>query len=650
MANDLKMDKVFSILTLHDCGWSDRRIARELGIDRGAVARHIRLAGVGPKPATEAPAGSRGGPEAPPGSAEEPEPASQAPSGSWPGAEPASSQPAGAPGCLAGSASGSSDFDRVDSDLVGANRVLQPSQVQPPADGGFIALRPTAPGGNVPHAVAEDTALLGSNRSAAAVPYGTGGPAGAACLSEGGPSQPADGSAASSPPGGQGGQASQCEPYRQVILDKLRQALSAQRIYQDLVTEHGFVGSYYSVRRFVGKLAAATELPFRRLECLPGQEAQVDFGTGAPVIGGDGGRRKTHVFRLVLGCSRKGYSEATFRQATDEFLLCLENAFWHIGGVPRVTTIDNTKAAVKRADWYDPELNPKVQSFCEHYGTVILPTKPYHPRHKGKVERGVAYVQDNGLKGRSFASLADENRHLDHWEATVADTRIHGTTRRQVGRMFQEVEKPALLPLPAGRFPFFHEAQRRVHRDGHVEVQKAYYSVPPEYLGRTVWVRWDGRMVRVFNQRLEQIAVHAQHQPGRFSTQNQHIDPKKTSAVERGTDWLMGRISLIGPQTERWAKAMLEDRGLAGVRVLVGLRSLAGRYDSDLIEQACKIALTHGAFHLRTIRQLLKRGGGDRQTEFEFLQEHEIIRGLSDYGELVRAGQGEQPAMEPSLE
>ena len=150
MANDLKMDKVFSILTLHECGWSDRRIARELGIDRGAVARHIRLAGVGPKPAMEAP----------PGSAGEPEPASQAPPGSWPGSEPASSQPAGASGCLAGLAGGSSDFDRVDSDLVGSNRASQSSQVQPPADGGFIALPPTAPGGNVPHAVAEDTALL----------------------------------------------------------------------------------------------------------------------------------------------------------------------------------------------------------------------------------------------------------------------------------------------------------------------------------------------------------------------------------------------------------------------------------------------------------------------------------------------------------
>jgi hypothetical protein len=257
----------------------------------------------------------------------------------------------------------------------------------------------------------------------------------------------------------------------------------------------------------------------------------------------------------------------------------------------------------------------------------------------------VGYVQDNGLKGRIFASLQDENRHLEQWEQTVADTRIHGTTRQQVCKVFEQVERPALLPLPAGRFPFFHEAQRRVHRDGHVEVEKAYYSVPPEYLGRPVWARWDGRIVRVFNHRMEQIAVHAQRSAGQFSTQNQHIDPKKISTMERGTDWLMGRVSVIGPQTERWAKAMLEDRGVAGIRVLVGLRNLAGRHDSERIELACQIALTHGAFHLRTIRELIKRGGGDRQAEFEFLQEHDIIRSLSDYGELVRASVSPEPAI-----
>ncbi len=134
------------------------------------------------------------------------------------------------------------------------------------------------------------------------------------------------------------------------------------------------------------------------------------------------------------------------------------------------------------------------------------------------------------------SNASKKNAFLLEWEETVADTRIHGTTKRQVGRMFQESERGALLPLPADRFPFFHEAYRAVHRDGHLEVDKAYYSAPPEYVGRRLWVRWDARLVRIFNDRFEQVAVHAKAEPGRFRTAAEHIPREKISAVERGTD------------------------------------------------------------------------------------------------------------------
>jgi hypothetical protein len=122
---------------------------------------------------------------------------------------------------------------------------------------------------------------------------------------------------------------------------------------------------------------------------------------------------------------------------------------------------------------FDPDLNPKVAEFARHYGTVILPTKPYTPRHKGKVESGVKYVKNNALKGRTFSSLAEQREFLVRWERDVADTRIHGTTRKQVRKMFEEVERPALKPLPREPFPFYHEGRRKVHRDGHVEVDRA---------------------------------------------------------------------------------------------------------------------------------------------------------------------------------
>ena len=217
-------------------------------------------------------------------------------------------------------------------------------------------------------------------------------------------------------------------------------------------------------------------------------------------------------------------------QTTDDFLRALENAFRHFGGVPRTLVIDNLKAAVSHPDWFDPELTPKVQSFCQHYGTVILPTRPYTPRHKGKVESGVKYVKNNGLKGHSFGSLSAQQEHLQHWEATVADTRIHGTTKQQVRQQFEE-ERASLLPLPREPFANFHEARRKVHRDGHVEVAKAYYSVPPEYLGHELWARWDARLVRIFNHRWEQVAIHPRSEPGRFNTIGNHVAEEKISGL-----------------------------------------------------------------------------------------------------------------------
>jgi transposase len=429
-------------------------------------------------------------------------------------------------------------------------------------------------------------------------------------------------------------QASLCEPWQQVILDKLQLGLTAQRIFQDLVTEHGFAGKYPSVRRFVRRLGHNQPLPFRRMECAPGEEVQVDFGTGIPIRQPDGKRRRTHVFRMVLSHSRKGFSEVVFRQTTEEFLRCLEDAFWHFGGLPKVLVLDNLKAGVETPDWFDPELNPKLRAFADYYGLAVLPTKPRTPRHKGKIESGVGYVKDNALKGHAFASLQEENRHLLDWETTVADQRIHGTIRQQVGQVFREVERPALRPLPAERFPCFHESQRQVHRDGHVEVDKAYYSVPPEYLGWSVWVRWDARVVRVFNQRWEQIALHVKQQAGRFSTQDGHLAAEKISAVERGAVWLLGQVRRLGPQSSRWAEAVIQERGIEGVRVVQGLLSLAKRYRGAELERACGIAVSYQSYRLRTLRTLLKQEAAP-QEQLTFLQEHPLIRSLADYDQLV---------------
>jgi transposase len=451
-------------------------------------------------------------------------------------------------------------------------------------------------------------------------------------ISTPGPAADAGSKPAISTAGSVAGRKSECQAWEPQITTALEQGLSAQRIYQDLVVAYAFTGSYQSVKRFVRRLGATTPLPWRRMECEAGQEVQVDFGQGA-WIEVEGKRKRPHVFRIVLSHSRKGYSEAVWRQTTENFIRCLENAFRYFGGVPRTVVIDNLRAAVTRADWYDPELNPKIVSFAEHYQTVILPTKPNTPRHKGKIEAGIKYVQNNALKGRSFPGLAPENEFLLEWETRVADTRIHGTTRQQVGHVFKTSEQPKLLPLPAMVFPVFSEAPRIVHRDGHVEVAQTYYSVPPEYVGRRVWARWELRLVRIFNSRMEQIALHTRQAPGRFSTDPVHIHSRKRAAIENGVEWLLGRAQLIGRHSGGWAAAMLKIRGPQGIRVLQGFLQLAAKQTPANMEAASELAATHGAWRLRELKGLLETPA--RQVQFEFIQQHPLIRDLSHYQALI---------------
>lgn len=436
------------------------------------------------------------------------------------------------------------------------------------------------------------------------------------------PTNPHTGSSASSGP------ASSCEPWKKEIEEALAKGLSIQRIYQDLVREQKFTGSYYAVRRFVLRRVSSEELPFRRMECLPGQELQVDFGQGAWVME-NGKRRRPHLFRAVLSHSRKGYSEVVWRQTTESFIRALENAFRHFGGVTATVVIDNLKAGVLQADWYDPELNPKLEEFARHYGTVILPTKPATPRHKGKVEAGVKYTQNNAVKGRTFESLSAQNLFLFDWEENVADRRIHGTTRQQVGKVFLEVERPALKPLPAGLFPVFEEARRSVHRDGYVEFKRSYYSVPPEYVGREVWVRQEARLLRIYNTRREQIALHTLAQAGKFTTDPIHLHSQKRHIIEKGADYLLDRCRLIGPLTGTWAEAMQEARGPQSLRVMQGLLQLAEKHPVSELEKAARIATHHGTWRLRDLKRLLALPGN--VVQLDFLETHPLIRSLEAY-------------------
>jgi len=430
------------------------------------------------------------------------------------------------------------------------------------------------------------------------------------------------------------GRPSLCDSHRACIDNKLDAGLSAQRIYQDLVSEVSFAGSYQSVKRFVRQLRDEQPNRVWRVEVQPAEEVQVDFGTGAPVVDAQGRRRRPWVLRVILSYSRKAYSEAVFHQTTENFIRCLENGLRAFGGSVRVLNLDNLRAAVQKADWCDPELNPKLVSFCNHYGCAILPCEARTPEHKGKIERGIGYLKSNALRGRTFTSLSAHNEFLRHWEKTVADVRIHGTTRKQVAALFAQEQK-ALLPLPPNLFPCFQEGKRTVHRDSYVEVDKAFYTVPPEYIGQVVWVRWDSREVRVFNQRWEQIKLHTHLPPGRFDEVlglgGGH------GPLERQLDYWLKRAQELGAPCAQWSQGVLQRKGPLGLRSIMGLIGLTEDHSFKTVNDACASALSHGAWRLRDVRALLEQRQREVQTHLSFAQSHPLIRNLAEYGLFIQS-------------
>ena len=251
------------------------------------------------------------------------------------------------------------------------------------------------------------------------------------------------------------------EAYRELIELELSRGRNAMGIWQDLVDGHGFTGGYQSVQRLVRKLRGAGSPEARVIiETQPGEECQVDYGTGPMVRDADSGKyRRTRLFVLTLGYSRKSVRLLVFRSSARVWAELHEKAFRRLGGSTRVVVPDNLREAVLSADIYDPGLNPLYRDVLAHYGVTALPCRVRDPDRKGKVESGVGHAQKTPLKGKRFESLDEAQAYLDHWEERWADKRIHGRTKRQVAAMFAE-EKPSLQPLPLEPFRYYQYGER----------------------------------------------------------------------------------------------------------------------------------------------------------------------------------------------
>jgi transposase len=386
--------------------------------------------------------------------------------------------------------------------------------------------------------------------------------------------------------------ASACEPYREAIELGLSRGRNAMAIWQDLVAECGFSSSYQSVQRFVGKLHGHQTPQARAvIFTAPGEEAQVDYGSGPMVRDSQSGKyRRTRLFVMTLGYSRKSVRLLLWRSSARIWAELHEQAFRRLGGAVRVVVLDNLREGVLIPDVYDPSLNPLYRDVLAHYGAVAMPCRVQDPDRKGKVESGIGHTQKTPLKGLRFESLEEAQAYLDRWEQRWADTRIHGTTKRQVAVMFAE-EKPTLLPLPLEPFRYYQYGERIVHLDGCVEVEAAYYSAPPGWIGRVVKVQWDVLYVRLLDPKNGQLLrEHVRQKRGWY-----RIKPEdQTKRTPLRTSQLLWRAGRAGTHIGTPCEAIHRQQGEVGVRRILGILSLAKKYGTAAVDEACVAALEMG--------------------------------------------------------
>jgi transposase len=430
--------------------------------------------------------------------------------------------------------------------------------------------------------------------------------------------------------------ASACEPYRELVLAALEKGRNAKAIWQDLVDDHGFAARYASVKRFVRQLRGSSPPDAHGvITTSAGEEAQVDYGTGPMVRHPETGEfRRTRLFVMTLGCSRKAVRLLTFKSSTRIWAELHEEAFRRLGASPKVVVLDNLREGVLKPDVYDPVLNPLYRDVLKHYDVTALPCRVRDPDRKGKVESGIGHAQKTPLKGLRFESLAEAQAYLDRWEERWGDTRIHGTTKRQVAVMFAE-ERAFLQPLPVEPFRYYEFGERTVHLDGCVEVAGAYYEAPV-LIGTQLPVRWDERVVRILDPRTGQLLIEHQR------TRRGHHRIREKSRARRSPPQLLevlARADLAGKNVGGVCGAIHRAEGDYGIRRILGVLSLAKKHGAPALDDACKTALEVGVPTYRFLRRYLERTTLEK---LSLKQVDPLIRELTHYRDLINQRTGQE--------
>jgi transposase len=399
------------------------------------------------------------------------------------------------------------------------------------------------------------------------------------------------------------------QPYEEKIKQWVEDGIQATTIYETLVTQFGFAGSYSSVRRKVRKIRAKSPKATCMLDFSPGDAVQVDFGKGPTITDVFTGEiHKTWFFVMTLCFSRHMYAEIVTDQKVETWLGCHRRAFEFFNGVPARVIIDNPKCAITRACYRDPEVQRSYGDLAEGYGFLISPCPVRDPQKKGRVESGVKYIKNNFMPLRQFRTLTDANEQLTSWILQTAGNRIHGTTRQKPLTMFAQTEKHFLKALPEVPVQMATWTRVKLHGNCHVQFEKAYYSAPFQLVHQELWLKATDTTVKLYHD-IKLVATHPRlKRPGERSTVDEHMPPEAIAYKMQDPQWCLKQAKDIGPDCHRFIRRLFAHRVLDNLRAAQGVIRLGKTYGPARLEAACSRALHFDNIKYRAVKSILNQG------------------------------------------
>ena len=434
------------------------------------------------------------------------------------------------------------------------------------------------------------------------------------------------------------------DPYKEYIQIEVNKDIQAKRIFEDLVRDYDYQGSYDTVKKYIHSIREKKSKVYMVLNTQPGEEAQVDFGY-IGLLNINGKKKKAWIFVMTLSYSRYMYVQIVLDQKVQTFINCHKNAFKYFNGVPEIVKIDNLKAAILEADFYEPTIQKDYAAFAAYYGFLAQPCRVYTPTDKGKVESNVKYVKNSCFKGRNFKDIEEAKGFLANWLKDTANKRIHGTTKKVPFEVFSEIEKACLTALPKEDYILSNSQICHVATNCHICYKSNYYSVPYGYVGKDVQAIEMNGLLRIYSDNKE-IALHtiANCEKGKFLADINHYPHSKNITISEILSTQKNKMQEIGPEAlrffELYINADVSNRKY-DYRAISGLLSLQKNYSNDLINAACSRAILFNSITYKTVKNILQKNIDTSiipSSSYVSNEENSFKRDLSKYNKFLEGG------------